>query len=205
MNTAFLTEIINQYGYLGIALLLAVENIFPPIPSEIVLAFTGFATLNTSLQVVPSIIFATLGALIGALVLYFLGKIISAERLEKILAGKAGKFLHLKPEAIEKSANFFYRHGGPAVFFGRCVPVIRSLISIPAGMTNYPLGKFLALTTLGTLVWNTALIWLGRLAGHAWPHFVSIFETYGRLILSLMIVVMLIYFWLRKKRQPKIK
>ncbi|WP_281165824.1 DedA family protein [Liquorilactobacillus sicerae] len=204
MNTAFLTEIINQYGYLGIALLLAIENIFPPIPSEIVLAFTGFATLNTSLQIVPSIIFATLGALIGALVLYFLGKIISAERLEKFLAGKIGKLLHLKPEAIEKSANYFYHHGGSAVFFGRFIPVIRSLISIPAGMTSYPLGKFLALTVLGTLVWNTALIWLGRLTGHAWPHFVSLFEVYGRFILLLMIVGAVIYYWLRKKhRQSK--
>ena len=201
MNLSFLTTIIEQYGYLGIAFLLAIENIFPPIPSEVVLAFTGFATLKTSLQLLPSIIAATLGSLIGASILYLIGKIFSAEHLEKLLAGSAGKVLRLKPATIGQAADFFNRHGALAVFFGRFVPIIRSLISLPAGMSSYPFGRFLLLSTAGTLIWNTVLILLGRFAGHAWPHFVTIFETYGRLLLIILLIGLLGWLLYRKIKQ----
>ncbi|MCP0886641.1 DedA family protein [Ligilactobacillus sp. WILCCON 0076] len=202
MNTTVLTDIINQYGYWGIAFLIAIENIFPPIPSEVVLAFTGFATTTTNLKILPSILAATIGAIIGALFLYALGRLISADRLEKWLAGRWGKILHLKPNDIKRAAAFFQRHGGVAVFFGRFVPVIRSLISIPAGMTGYPLPRFILLTTLGTLIWNTVLIWLGKLAGHAWPYFVSTFEVYGKIFLLFVIITFLIT-WIIYKRKSK--
>lgn len=202
MNTTFLTDIINQYGYLGIIFLIAIENIFPPIPSEVVLAFTGFATLTTSLKVFPSILAATFGAVIGALILYAVGRLLSVPRLEKLIAGRC-KILHLKPADLEKAANFFKRYGGQAVFFGRFVPVVRSLISLPAGMAEYSFSRFIIFTTCGTLIWNTALIWLGRLAGHAWPHFVNLFETYGKFAL-LLIAAGLIGYWLfRRAKKAK--
>ena len=200
MNSSLLTEIINDYGYFGIALLLALENIFPPIPSEVILGFTGFMTLSSKLNIVGSIIAATIGALIGALILYFFGKIISVERLERILAGRIGKILHFKPADLERAAAFFKRHGNSAVFFGRFVPVIRSLISIPAGMSDYPLGRFVVFSTLGTLVWNTVLIFVGRMAGHAWPHVINIIESYGKISLVVLAALFILgYFFYKKK------
>lgn len=201
MNTATLTDIINQFGYLGIIFLIAIENIFPPIPSEVVLAFTGFATITTSLKILPSILAATLGAVIGALILYALGRLLSVQRLENFLTGRWGKLLHLKPADLEKAAVFFNRHGGQAVFFGRFVPVVRSLISLPAGMAEYSFNRFVIFTSIGTLIWNTVLIWLGRLAGHAWPHFVSLFETYGKFALLLVATILLLYWLFRRSKK----
>lgn len=203
MDSSLLTEIINNYGYLGIALLLALENIFPPIPSEVILGFTGFMTLSSKLNIVGSIIAATIGALIGALILYFFGKIISVERLEKILAGRLGKILHFKPADLEKAAAFFNRHGNSAVFFGRFVPVVRSLISIPAGMANYPLGRFITFSTLGTLIWNTVLIFIGRMAGHAWPHVINVIESYGKVLLIVLIILFILIYVIYKKRKKR--
>ncbi|KRN29108.1 MULTISPECIES: DedA family protein [Lactobacillaceae] len=200
MNSSLLTEIINDYGYFGIALLLALENIFPPIPSEVILGFTGFMTLSSKLNIVGSIIAATIGALIGALILYFFGKIISVERLERILAGRIGKILHFKPADLERAAAFFKRHGNSAVFFGRFVPVIRSLISIPAGMSDYPLGRFVVFSTLGTLVWNTVLIFVGRMAGHAWPHVINIIESYGKISLVVLAALFILGYFIYKKK-----
>ena len=201
MDLSFLTTIIEQYGYLGVAFLLALENIFPPIPSEVILAFTGFATLKTSLQLIPSIIAATIGSLIGASILYLIGKIFSAEHLEKLLAGPPGKVLRLRPKTVGQAADFFNRHGTLAIFFGRFVPIIRSLISLPAGMSSYPFSRFLLLSLAGTLIWNTVLILLGRIAGQAWPHFISIFETYGRLLLLFLLIGLIVWFVYQKVKK----
>ncbi|MDN7146219.1 DedA family protein [Liquorilactobacillus mali] len=201
MDSSLLTQIINDYGYFGIALLLALENVFPPIPSEVILGFTGFVTLSSKLNIVGSIIAATIGALIGALILYFFGKIISVERLERILAGRIGKILHFKPADLERAASFFNRHGNSAVFFGRFVPVIRSLISIPAGMADYPLGRFIIFSTLGTLIWNTVLIFVGRMAGHAWPHVINLIESYGKISLVVLVVLSILGYFIYKKRK----
>ncbi|KRN08727.1 DedA family protein [Liquorilactobacillus mali] len=201
MSSSLLTQIINDYGYFGIALLLALENIFPPIPSEVILGFTGFMTLSSKLNIIGSIIAATIGALIGALVLYFFGKIISVERLERILAGRIGKILHFKPADLERAASFFNRHGNSAVFFGRFVPVVRSLISVPAGMADYPLGRFVIFSTLGALIWNTVLIFVGRMAGHAWPHVINLIESYGKISLIVLVVLFIIGYFIYKKRK----
>ncbi|KRL05411.1 DedA family protein [Liquorilactobacillus oeni] len=203
MGTGSLTEIINQYGYWGIAALIALENIFPPIPSEVILTFSGFITLSSRLSVIGSIIAATIGAVLGALVLYAIGRLLSTARLEKLLAGKTGKILHLKASDVERAAVFFNRHGGQAVFFGRFVPVIRSLISIPAGMTGYPLGRFILFSTLGTLIWNAVLIMVGRLAGHAWPHFVSLIEVYGKILLLVVLIIGILALWWHRYRRKK--
>ncbi|KRL97275.1 DedA family protein [Liquorilactobacillus satsumensis] len=203
MNTATLTDLINQYGYFGIAALIALENIFPPIPSEVILTFSGFITLSSRLSVIGTIIAATIGAVIGALVLYALGRLLSAKRLERLLAGRTGKLLHLKSSDVARAAAFFKRHGGQAVFFGRFIPLIRSLISLPAGMSGYPLGRFLLFSTLGTLIWNTVLILVGRLAGHAWPHIVTTIEGYGKLLLLIVLLVAVLAFWWYHRQKRK--
>ena len=142
MDTTVLTELIGQYGYLGIALLIALENIFPPIPSEVVLTFTGFLTLTAGLNVLGAITAATIGAVLGAAILYAVGHFLSVERLEKILNGKVGQTLRFKAKDLDKATKFFQKNGVLALFFGRFVPVVRSLISVPAGMTHYKFTKF---------------------------------------------------------------
>lgn len=201
MDTATMTNLINDYGYLAIALLIALENIFPPIPSEVILTFTGFLTISTDLNLFGAIIAATVGAVVGAAVLYALGHFLSVEKIEAILNGKLGKILHLKPEDVDKAAKFFNRHGGTAVFFGRFVPVVRSLISIPAGMTHFSFTRFLVFSTFGTLIWNTVLIYVGHYAGNAWPQIVATIDEYSHLVLLAVVILCVVGFiWHKRKK-----
>lgn len=201
MDTTVMTDLIGQYGYLAIALLIALENVFPPIPSEVILTFTGFLTLTAGLNIFGAVIAATIGAVLGAMVLYAIGHFLSVERLEKLLHGRIGKVLHFKPADLNKATDFFKRHGIAALFFGRFVPVVRSLISIPAGMTHYRFGNFILLTTLGTLIWNFVLIIIGRMAGSAWPQIVALLETYSLVAVIILAFVFVGggYFFLRKR------
>lgn len=208
MNTTII-DFISNYGYVAVAILIAVENIFPPIPSEVILTFSGFLSLSAHLSIGGLIIASTIGALIGALVLYFFGKLISFETLERLIQGKWGKILHFKMEHLEKAQKFFNRHGSSTAFWGRFLPVIRSLISIPAGMAGFSLKKFLLFTSAGSLIWNTALIMVGRTAGSSWQQFSGIIEEYSFIILGIVIVLgvigYLIYRHLKTKNQSSQK
>ncbi|WP_290032966.1 DedA family protein [Ligilactobacillus cholophilus] len=195
MNTIII-DFINNYGYIAIALLIAVENIFPPIPSEVILTFGGFLSLSANLNIGGLIVASTIGALIGAIVLYLFGKLISFEHIEKLVNGKWGKILHLKIEHIEKAQRFFTKHGGSAVFWGRFLPVIRSLISIPAGMAEYSFKKFLLLTGLGSAIWNTALILVGHFAGSSWEKLSNTIEQYSIVVLFIVIIVGIIGYFI---------
>lgn len=203
MSTQTITSLINQYGYLAIILLIALENIFPPIPSEVILTFTGFLTLTTNITIWGAIVAATVGSILGAVVLYGIGRIASPERFSRFLNTRVGRLLHLKPNDIERAARFFNRRGSIAILYGRFVPVVRSLISIPAGMAEYPFWNFVALSTLGTLIWNTVLINAGCLAGTHWRRVMGWFEEGTTLLLigiiAIGLVVWLVYY-LRRKR-----
>ena|SRR5690554_1324171 len=186
-------NIINQYGYIGVFLLIAIENIFPPIPSEVILTFGGFMTTFTDMNVWGVIIAATLGSVIGAVILYSLGRILSPERLENIFDSKFGKMMHLKKEDVSKAENWFAEYGTKAVFLCRFVPIVRSLISIPAGMAKMSWVKFLPLTISGTFIWNLVLVHLGRFAGEAWESIVSYINIYSRIVLVILILVVLFF------------
>lgn len=186
-------NIINQYGYIGVFLLIAIENIFPPIPSEVILTFGGFMTTFTDMNVWGVIIAATLGSVIGAVILYSLGRILSPERLENIFDSKFGKMMHLKKEDVSKAENWFAEYGTKAVFLCRFVPIVRSLISIPAGMAKMSWVKFLPLTISGTFIWNFVLVHLGRFAGEAWESIVSYINIYSRIVLVILILVVLFF------------
>ena len=187
-------EIMNNFGYLGIMFLIFIENIFPPIPSEVILTFGGFATTlpNAEINVVGVIIFSTIGAVIGALALYLIGRILKKERLMKIVEGKVGKTLRFKPEDIEKADVWFNKHGTATVFFCRFIPIIRSLISIPAGINGMNIPKFLLFTSIGTLIWNSILTILGSILGENWTKIVDIVDLYGNIVLVLIIVLFVI-------------
>ena len=158
----WMLSFVDSFGYFGIFFLIFIENVFPPIPSEAVLLFAGALTLTTSLNVPGTILAATLGSLAGAVVLYALGRIFQAERLKKLFAGKFGKVTRLKPEHVEKAERWFLRYEAKAVLICRCIPIVRSIISVPAGFAKMPLPKFLILTALGSAVWNTVLVLAAR-------------------------------------------
>ncbi len=178
----------DQFGYLGIMLLVALENVFPPIPSEVILAFGGFMTTYTSLHVIGVIISATIGSVVGAIILYFIGKLLNKERLISIVSGKVGKILRLKPKDIEKADKWFDERGNIAVFFCRFIPIVRSLISIPAGMSDMPIRSFLLFTTIGTLIWNTVLVVLGSKMGENWTKIVDFISEYATITLVVLVV-----------------
>lgn len=179
----------NKFGYIGIALLIAFENIFPPIPSEVILTFGGFLTTKTQMVALGVIIASTIGSVLGAIFLYLIGRLLNAEKIANIIDGKIGKYLHLKKQDIEKANNWFSKKGKYTVFFCRFVPIVRSLISIPAGMNKMNFGLFLTLTIIGTTIWNTILVLLGQKAGENWIKIVTIFDTYSKVGLIILVVI----------------
>ena len=200
-------NIMEQVGYLGVFLLIAIENIFPPIPSEVILVFGGFMTTYTSLNIPIMILAATLGSLLGAIVLYYIGKIFNKERLKRIVNGKIGKVLRLKASDIEKADKWFDTKGNKTVFFCRFIPIVRSLISIPAGMSEMPMQKFLLYTILGSLIWNTVLIIVGSIVGDKWETIVGYLDNFSNIILIILVIIFVVamYYWfvIRKKKQNK--
>ncbi|EJG3826342.1 DedA family protein [Listeria monocytogenes] len=180
-----------DFGYIGIFVLIMVENLFPPIPSEIILTFGGFMTTVTSLNVVMVIIVATLGSVVGAILLYKVASYFGKERLTKIVL-KYGRILRLKESDIERAENFFLKYGSWAVFLCRMIPLIRSLISIPAGMTKMKMSKFLILTTAGSLLWNTVLIGLGAMLGESWSEIVVFMDSFSTIIYSIIAILVVV-------------
>lgn len=199
--TNIVFDLINQFGYLAVGLLIAIENVFPPVPSEVILSFAGFATHHSQMNIPLVVVASTIGAVLGAIVLYGIGRIISQERLEKLLDTKAFRMLGFKKDDVQKAINWFDKYGTGAIFYGRCIPVVRSLISIPAGTAKVKMSKFLIYTTLGSLIWNTILVSLGAYMGKNWQVIVTIFEDYS-LVIIVLILIAIIYFgfkWYKKK------
>ena len=197
-------QIIEQWGYIGVAFLIAVENIFPPIPSEVILAFGGFMTSQTTLNAIGVIISATIGSTVGAIVLYLIGRILNKERLERIVSGKIGKVLRLKASDIEKADKWFDTKGQKTVFICRFIPIVRSLISIPAGMSEMNFLKFLLYTVLGSTIWNTVLVLLGKELGDSWERVVEVFDNFSHIILVVLIIVVAFgIFWFYKSKSKK--
>lgn len=187
-----LIDFMNQFGYLGIVLLIALENVFPPIPSEVILTFAGFMTLAADLTITGSVIAATIGAVLGAVILYGIGHWLNEERLQRLVQSRFGRLLRLKQSDVTKTANLFKKHGGKTVFFGRFIPVIRSLISIPAGMTRMKWQSFILFTTIGTLIWNVVLIVLGRMAGHPWTQVSAAVDTFSTMTIIVLAILLLV-------------
>ncbi len=161
-------RLLEQFGYFGVAFLIAAENLFPPIPSEVILTFSGFMTTNANLNVWLVIIAATIGADVGAIILYFIGRMVSTDHLNQLILGKMGRILRLNSKDLTRAKKMFSKRSASTVFFCRFIPVIRSIISIPAGTAKMNFPVFILFTTLGTLIWNTMLVWLGVYAGESW-------------------------------------
>ncbi|MCW3792684.1 DedA family protein [Paenibacillus sp. SZ31] len=200
----WITDFMEQYGYIGIALIIALENVFPPIPSEIILPFGGFMTTYTSLTLPGVIIAATIGSVLGAVILYGIGLLIDVERLEKIVE-RWGHVLRIKKEDIHRVDAWFDKYGMWTVLFCRMVPLVRSLISIPAGMSNMKFGLFLLFTTIGTLIWNVILVSVGAALGASWEsilHFMDVYSIVVYVILAIIVIGCIIW-WIRRSKKQK--
>jgi membrane protein DedA with SNARE-associated domain len=157
-----ITNWLVTMGSLGVGLLMLLENVFPPIPSELVMPFGGYLAARGDLGLLSVILMGTIGSVVGAMLWYWLGLWMNEKRLRRFIDAY-GKWLTLSNEDLDRALDWFRRHGAGAVFFGRMVPGVRTLISVPAGLTRMPLLPFLACTALGSLLWTTALALAGYL------------------------------------------
>lgn len=199
----WITDIMSQFGYIGVFLLIMLENIFPPIPSEVILTFGGFMTTYSEMTRMGVILASTAGSVAGAVILYGIGRLVDVKRLEKIV-DRWGHLLRLTRKDVHRADAWFDRYGVWTVFFCRLVPLIRSLISIPAGMSNMGLWLFLLLTTLGTLLWNTILVSVGAAVGDNWESIVGYMDIYSNItyaILAILGVAVIIWFFRSRKKK----
>lgn len=180
----------NKYGYIGILFLITVENIFPPIPSEVILTLGGFMTSKdgVTMSLFGVIMYSTFGSMLGAIILYYVGFIFNKDRLLKIVRSKVGRVLCLKESDIIKSDSSFNNNGDLTVLYSRFVPILRSLISIPAGVNRMKFSIFLIYTFIGSLIWNTVLVSLGKLVGENYMVVAGIFSKYSKVVLVLLIL-----------------
>jgi membrane protein DedA with SNARE-associated domain len=177
---------IEQLGYLGVALLVVLENVFPPIPSEIVLPFAGFVAQQGSESVVLMILAATVGSVIGALIMYWIAAIIGDERLHAFTR-RFGKWVQIREADLTRAEEWFDRHAMSAVLVGRCVPLIRSVVSIPAGFRRMKLIPYIAYTFLGSLVWNIALVGAGAVLGENWERVEPVVATFQWIVIVVIL------------------
>jgi len=202
-------DVINQFGYFGVALLVVIENIFPPIPSEIVLPFAGFVAQQGSAGVAQSdtsvigmMIAATIGSVVGALILYVISSAIGPERLRAFVQ-RFGRWFGVKQTDLLRAEAWFDRRSFVAVLVGRCVPLIRSIVSIPAGFRRMKLTSFILLTAVGSAVWNIALIGAGALLGDQWERVGEYVGVFQWLVIAaiLVLLVRFVYSKLQNRRR----
>jgi membrane protein DedA with SNARE-associated domain len=194
--TGWIADLINAFGALGVALLMALENLFPPIPSELILPFAGFLVGRGELGFLPALIASTAGSLFGALVLYALGRWGGRN-----LILRYGRFLRVKEADLDRAEGWFDKYDEWVVLFGRMVPGVRSVVSIPAGMLGTPFVRFVLLTTAGSAAWNALLLGAGWYLGDNWREIAGIVGSVSNFVLVLVAVALFavaIWWWRRR-------
>jgi membrane protein DedA with SNARE-associated domain len=194
-------SIVDRLGAVGVGLLILLENVIPPIPSEVVLPLAGFRARTGGLNVVAVWPAATAGSLLGALLLYGLGAWLGYERLHR-LAGHRW-FVFVSRHDLERGERVFERHGGKVVLFGRCVPFVRSVVSIPAGISRMPLPRFVVLTVIGSGAWNAVFIALGWVLGENWDRVEGFLGPASYVVLALL-AVGLVALMVRRSRSASV-
>lgn len=188
---------INSLGYEGIVLLMFLENLFPPIPSEIIMPLAGFTISQGKLSITAVIVAGTLGSLLGTLFWYYIGKIFGEKRLKR-LADRYGKWLNISSKDIDKSKKWFYKYGGLAVFLGRIIPGVRTFVSVPAGLNSMPLVPFLFYSTIGSALWVAFLTFAGYILGQNY----QLVGKYFGLVSSFVAIALIVAFgfWIVKRK-----
>jgi membrane protein DedA with SNARE-associated domain len=191
-------EVISRLGYVGLVVLIALETVFPPIPSEVILPLAGFLTGQGRLSYVGAVAAATLGSLLGGMAFYMLGQAVGEYRLRQFFK-RFGRWILLNEQDVDAAHAWFEQYGALAVLLGRLVPGVRSYVSIPAGLARMSVLRFVLLTALGSAIWNGVLIGLGWWVGDRWEQVGHYVESLGQLV-PLVIVPLLVYFGWRRIR-----
>jgi membrane protein DedA with SNARE-associated domain len=192
----WVAEVIAALGSVGVALLTLLDNFFPPVPSEVVLPLAGYLVSQDRLTLIGALVASTAGSVVGAIVLYWLGQSLGRQRLNRVMM----RIPLVRLEDLDQARDWFDRHGRGAVFFGRMVPGVRSLISIPAGAERMPWPSFIVATTLGSLAWNAALVGGGYALGRQWRSIgaYSDYLNYG--LIAALIIATARFVWKRRER-----
>ncbi|TMR15807.1 DedA family protein [Nonomuraea turkmeniaca] len=197
--TDWLVGLMETLGAPGAGLAIALENLFPPLPSEVILPLSGFTASRGEMDLLAVLVCTTLGSVVGALALYWVGALLGRERVHAI----AALLPLVKVSDIEKTEAWFARHGRKTVFFGRMIPIFRSLISIPAGVERMPLATFTLLTTAGSLIWNTIFVLAGYFLGENW----SLVEAYvgigTNIVIAMVVAAVLVFVGVRLAERRK--
>jgi membrane protein DedA with SNARE-associated domain len=196
--TGWIADLIDAFGALGVALLMILENLFPPIPSELILPFAGFLVGRGELGFLPVLVASTAGSLFGALILYALGRWGGRK-----LILRYGRFLRVKEADLDRAEGWFDKYDEWVVLFGRMVPGVRSVVSIPAGMLGTPFVRFVLLTTAGSAAWNALLLGAGWYLGDNWQQIAGIVGSASNVVLVLVAVALVsaaVWWWRRRVR-----
>ncbi|MDQ0735398.1 DedA family protein [Arthrobacter agilis] len=196
--TDWAVNLMETIGAPGAGLAIALENLFPPLPSEVILPLAGFTASRGNFSLFEAILWTTLGSVIGAYALYALGAWLGRDRMRRLVS----KVPLIDLEDVDKVEDWFNRHGYRAVFFGRMIPLFRSLVSIPAGIERMPLGKFLLLTTAGSLIWNSIFVLAGFFLGENWHVVEQYADTFQKIVI-VAVVLFVVYFVVSKVRKHR--
>jgi membrane protein DedA with SNARE-associated domain len=191
------TDIVESFGYVGITLLVILETVFPPIPSEVILPLAGFMSGQGELNLIGVLLAATIGSIAGALLLYGLGHWFGQERL-RLLIARYGRYCMVKEADLDRAQGWFDRRAGVAVLVGRLVPGIRSIVSIPAGLARMPLPSFIGYTALGSAVWNGILVILGWWLGDNWDEVRGYAQYFEYAVVLGVLATVVIFLWKRR-------
>ncbi|MFJ5994086.1 DedA family protein [Streptomyces sp. NPDC092370] len=195
----WVNDLMDALGAPGAGLAIALENLFPPLPSEVILPLAGFAASSGRMSMLAVLLWTTAGSVIGALALYGVGALLGRDRTVAI----ASRLPLVKVSDIEKTEAWFLKHGTKAVFFGRMIPIFRSLISVPAGVERMRLPVFLGLTTLGSAIWNTVFVLAGYFLGTNWHQVSDVVSAYSKIVLAVAAVAVVAFTALRLRRRPE--
>lgn len=190
--TAWITDVVETLGWVGVAALVALESVFPPIPSEAVLPLAGYVAGRGGPSFLGLVLAATVGSVAGSWMLYGIAASVGHVRIHRFVI-RYGKFFGVDEQELERAEAWFDRRGSVAVLVGRCVPLIRSLVSLPAGVRRMPAVRFTVLTAIGSAVWNFSLIGAGVLLGEHWERVSEAVGVFQLVVIACILVAVALY------------
>ena len=196
----WVVDVIERLGAVGVGLLIFLENVLPPIPSEVILPFAGFTSRRGDLNAVAAWMAASVGSLAGALVLYGIGAVVGEERLREL--SRKRWFVFFGEKDFDRGDRFFEKYGAQVVFFGRFIPLVRSVVSVPAGLERMPLGRFALLTLAGSAIWNAVFIGAGWVLGDNWERVEGWVGPLSYVVVALLAVALVVLVVRKVRRAP---
>jgi membrane protein DedA with SNARE-associated domain len=196
----WVVDVIERLGAVGVGLLIFLENVLPPIPSEVILPFAGFTSRRGDLNAVAAWVAASIGSLAGALVLYGIGALVGEERLREL--SRKRWFVFFGEKDFDRGERFFDRYGAQVVFFARFVPLVRSVVSVPAGLDRMPLGRFALLTLAGSAIWNAVFIGAGWVLGDNWERVEGWVGPLSYVVVALLAAALVVLVLRKVRRSP---